>query len=337
MGLVAERTTNMDLENFNVKLRNGSNRIISSTADATHFVNCRGDINITNCTFENMLDDGTNFHSVYGRVAGLEGRKKIGVRLVHYQQYGFDFADIGDSVRIIDPKSFYPIFSSKVESINKLNESYFEITLKDFLPKNISIDDAIENLSWHPENVDISHCIVKQNRARGFLINTRGKFEIRNNYFATMMEGVQISSGLGFFSEAGSVDDVLIENNIFDNCSNSGYGNAVININPHIEEFIPEQDYYHPNNIRIIGNTINHFDNLILNVFHSNHVLFKNNQINKTAKYPPLFLDNPTIKMSHCKDAKVCGNKFIGFDYKLEATVEQSVNVHLQSSIKHKQ
>ena len=35
-------------------------RVISTTADATHFVNCKGDILIENCRFENMLDDGTN-------------------------------------------------------------------------------------------------------------------------------------------------------------------------------------------------------------------------------------------------------------------------------------
>ena len=65
MGYLFERTEDIKILNCGVYLRKGTERVISSTADATHFANCKGDILIENSRFENMLDDGTNVHGTY--------------------------------------------------------------------------------------------------------------------------------------------------------------------------------------------------------------------------------------------------------------------------------
>ncbi len=62
MAYLFERTEDITLRDCNVKLREGSPRVISSTADASHFANCRGQILLDGCTLENMLDDGNNVH-----------------------------------------------------------------------------------------------------------------------------------------------------------------------------------------------------------------------------------------------------------------------------------
>ncbi|HMP30415.1 MAG TPA: hypothetical protein PKD85_12495, partial [Saprospiraceae bacterium] len=71
MGLIAERSENITLDSFNVVLREGSQRLVTTIADATHFCNCKGLITIKNCIFENMLDDATNIHGTYARINTL--------------------------------------------------------------------------------------------------------------------------------------------------------------------------------------------------------------------------------------------------------------------------
>ena len=44
MGLIAERSENITLDNFNVVLKEGSGRMVTTTADATHFCNVKGKV-----------------------------------------------------------------------------------------------------------------------------------------------------------------------------------------------------------------------------------------------------------------------------------------------------
>jgi hypothetical protein len=75
MGFIAQYSEDIHLDRFNVILKPGSGRYISTTGDAVHFSNCRGQIIVENGLFENMLDDGINVHGSYLRIA-----KKIGTR-----------------------------------------------------------------------------------------------------------------------------------------------------------------------------------------------------------------------------------------------------------------
>ena len=84
MGLIAERTENISLSNFNVVLPPSSERMVTTTADATHFVNCKGLISIDKCHFENMLDDASNFHGIYTKVEDLVNNNTIGVRRMQW-------------------------------------------------------------------------------------------------------------------------------------------------------------------------------------------------------------------------------------------------------------
>ena len=77
MGLIAEKTDNVTVRRLQVVLRKGSPRIITTTADATHFCNCRGTVLIEECIFENMLDDATNVHGSYVRVTGITAPNQV--------------------------------------------------------------------------------------------------------------------------------------------------------------------------------------------------------------------------------------------------------------------
>jgi hypothetical protein len=54
MAFIAQRSENIELNKTNVTLPPDKNRIVSATADATHFSNCLGYIKIIDCLFENQ-------------------------------------------------------------------------------------------------------------------------------------------------------------------------------------------------------------------------------------------------------------------------------------------
>ena len=105
MGLIAERSEDITLDSFNVVLRKGSGRMITTTADATHFCNVKGTVTIKNCTFENMLDDATNIHGTYVRVNKIIDDYTLAVETYHPHQNGYLFGEAGDMVQIIDQKN----------------------------------------------------------------------------------------------------------------------------------------------------------------------------------------------------------------------------------------
>ncbi len=58
MGFLFENCSNVDL--YKCVVEPSGNRMVSTTADATHFVGCRGKVSLRNCVFHNQLDDAMN-------------------------------------------------------------------------------------------------------------------------------------------------------------------------------------------------------------------------------------------------------------------------------------
>lgn len=290
MGFVCERTENVTLDQFNVALKEGSGRMLTTTADATHFNNCRGHVELKNCLFENMLDDGTNVHGTYARIADVLGSNKIGIRLGHFQQFGFDIASPGDRCGFIkEDVRFTPYIISNVKQIKKLNKRYYIIEFEDEL-KNVTVGDLIENLDWYP-NLTISDCTIKNNRARGILLSTPREIIVENNYFSNMMSSVLFPSGFAnVWYESGKVKNCIIRNNIFEDSGYGGKNRAVIAT--HVDK---SEENYPLKKIVISDNTFNNFDPYIFDLERIDSLIIKNNIIKKSGSYPELNLDKKVL------------------------------------------
>ncbi|NDP22218.1 MAG: right-handed parallel beta-helix repeat-containing protein [Paludibacter sp.] len=309
MGLIAEKTENIHLNSFNVKLREGTNRILTTTADATHFCNCKGVVLIENCLFENMLDDGSNIHGTYMRISEIVNNNTIRVRLVHPQQWDYNFASSGDSIEFIQNKTLLPVASYRLKSVTKINEKFYEITFENDIPESVKIDDGIENISWYPKLI-FRNNVVRNNRARSILISNRYKTIIENNSFSSMMSSVLFEGDMNYWHESGAVNDVVIRNNKFhDNVYGGGKG-SVIWINPRLDSIVSGQ--YYERNIRIENNSFETFDNSILNAKSVNGLIFKNNSIVETKTYPKLNPELPAINMQNCSNIVIQGNTYQG-------------------------
>ncbi len=305
MGLIAENSANLTLDDFNVLPSKG--RMVSTTADATHFVGCRGSVVIRNCQFNNQLDDASNVHGTYQRVVDLLDEKTIGVRMGHFQQLGFTIGRIDDTVGLVRlSESFFPYHRLTIKSIVKRNRRYQIISFHEELPKELEVGDLIENVEAYPELL-VENCEISNNRARGLLLSTPRKTIIRNNYFSTEMEAILIPVESGHWYESGSVSNLLIANNIFEDCQHSGFNRGVI-------RFVTDDDNENVafRNVVISENEFKHFDNLIMEVSNTEKLRFTRNSISKTESFSKLFSDNPAIRIKSSKDIGFEDNIYSG-------------------------
>ncbi|WBU89741.1 alpha-1,3-galactosidase-related protein [Cellulophaga omnivescoria] len=305
MGLIAENSENLILDGFNVTASNG--RMVSTSADATHFVGCRGKVVLKNSTFSNQLDDATNVHGTYQIVQDIKDEYTLGIRMGHFQQQGFVIGRANDKIGFLRlSNSFFPYAENSIKSIQKINSRYQIITFNKKLPENLNVGDLIENLDAYPE-LTVENCTIKNNRARGLLISTPKKTVIKNNFFSTEMEAVLIPVESGHWYESGSANDLLITGNTFQDCQHSGFNRGVI-------RFDTDDDNANIafKNVTIENNTFNQFDNLILQVKNTDGLLFTKNIITNSGTFPQLHTNNPAIRISHSKNIQFKKNIYKG-------------------------
>jgi hypothetical protein len=311
MAFIAEKTEKITLNKFNVILKEGSTRIISATADATHFINCKGQITIDNCRFENMLDDASNVHGTYMINNEVLDSVTVAVKFGHFQQQGFDFAEKGDTLRFVDRTNLMPLSIGVVKNIHMINENYYTITFEEQIPEFSKKNIAIENITWMPSLV-VKNCTVKQNRARSLLISTSKSVLVENNYFASMMAGIRICGDANYWFESGPVSNVIVRGNTFENLGIGGHApQAILQIDPIIGKKFRGDGFYH-RNIVFENNTIRTFDPLIIYALSVDGLIIKNNTIIQTKICPQIFSELSQFDLQNCTNIKIEGNTYIG-------------------------
>ncbi|TYA89223.1 right-handed parallel beta-helix repeat-containing protein [Seonamhaeicola marinus] len=302
MGLIAENSSDLILDCFNVTPSQG--RMVSTTADATHFVGCRGKVVLKNCTFNNQLDDASNVHGTYQKIVDILGPNKLGVRMMHHQQKGFVIAQPNDTIGLVRlEKSFFPYGSLTVKDIKYINNRYQIIAFNETLPKELEVGDLIENLSAYP-NLLVQNCTISNNRARGLLLSNPKNTVIEDNVFSTEMEALLLPVESSFWFESGNATNVVIKNNTFIDCQHSGFNKGVIRLvtddnNEHIAF----------RNIIISNNTFKQFDNLILEVSNTDGLKFEKNVISNSETFPQLNPENPIVKIEKSKNLEFSDNE----------------------------
>ncbi|MEQ8548703.1 MAG: right-handed parallel beta-helix repeat-containing protein [Cyclobacteriaceae bacterium] len=310
MGLIAERSENITLDSFNVVLKEGSNRVVTTTADATHFCNCKGNIVIKNCTFENMLDDATNIHGTYARVKKVLNDKQVAFETYHPHQKDYLFAEKGDSVQVIHQKTLMPKSGVLViENVKRINEKISVLTFDQSIEGLIEAYDGIDNLSWYA-SAHIENNTIRNNRARGFLISTSRKTVIRNNYISSQMAGILMTGDLNLWNESGPNRDLIIEENRFVNNAHGGNKQAVLQISPEQDLKGSQGETYYSSNIIIRNNIIETFDSPILMAKSVDGLVFQGNQIIQTDTYKPLFHGEPNLKIENSRGVLLEENTF---------------------------
>lgn len=282
MAVIAQRTQDIRVSHLTVTPREG--RIISAGGDATHFVNCRGLVEIDNCLAENQMDDFTNVHGIYGRISRRISDYEIEFEVVHNQQLGIDVTDAGDTVEFVRASDLTRSHEGLVSNVNRLNKTFTRLAFTDRIPDKIKPGDAIQSLGWQPD-LTIHNCTLRKYRGRGCLITTGGKAIVENNLFQTAGAALTFEGDVSYWFEAGAVRDVLVRNNRFEDCNYGVWGRATIDINPGVKpEYRSGVTFHH--NIRVENNLFTTFHNSIVKAHCVDGFTFRGNEIRVSSTYP---------------------------------------------------
>jgi hypothetical protein len=310
MGFMFEKCENIVLKKSGVYLPANTNRVVASNADATHFCNCKGDILIEDCRFENMLDDGTNVHGTYAVVDQIINENTVRIKFGHPQQQGFVFATLLDKIWFIQQPNPQRGIENEVLRVNIINADYTEIVFKNTLTKDLKPGDILENKTWNP-TFTMRNSVVKNNRARSIVLKSPLKTVIENNEFSSMMSAIFLRGETFFWYESGVVTDLLIQNNHFINVAHGGPEHAVLYITPRLGKSFNQSQLY-DQNIKFINNKIETFDSRIVWADRVNGLIIKGNTITKTFDAAVQYPNAPMFDFKNCKDVFLIENTVIG-------------------------
>ena len=305
MAAIAQKCKSVAFSNYRVLAKPGTGRIVSATADATHFVNCTGKIRLDRCRMESQMDDATNIHGNYATIDRIAGPRCIELRFMHSQHAGFPLLAAGDSAAFSDGRTLHPLGGASVRAVNVINRDLLAVHLADDLPPGIAPGTLVHNGEQTAPEVEITDCVFTGNRARGILLGSAGKTRVAGNIFhnpgaAILLEG----DGKTWFEQA-AVRDLTITGNRFENCNFGVWGNAVIEISsPHLDEKgLGERCH---RNITIVGNTFVSFDGTPLLVAKgAEGLVFERNNHEQSDAYPPCRMAAAPFFLEYCSQASI--------------------------------
>jgi hypothetical protein len=305
MAAIAQQCDSLSFTNYRVLAKEGTGRIVSATADATHFVNCTGKIRLDRCRMESQMDDATNIHGNYATIDRIAGPRCIELRFMHSQHAGFPLLAAGDSAAFSDGRTLHPLGGASVSAVSVINRDLLSVHLSDDLPPEIVPGTLVHNAGQTAPEVEITDCVFSGNRARGILLGSAGKTRVAGNIFhnpgaAILLEG----DGKTWFEQA-AVRDLTITGNRFENCNFGVWGNAVIEISsPHLDENgLGERCH---RNITITGNTFVSFDGTPLLVAKgAEGLVFERNTHEQSDAYPPSRMAASPVLLEHCSQASI--------------------------------
>ena len=304
MGVIAQSSKDIELLRMDVEPTPGSDRVISLSADATHFVNCKGFIRMLDCVFRNQKDDATNVHGWYMAVDKVLSPDRLLLRWRNSGQYGVRFIKPGMTLELVDSQVMEAYARVRVKSVDYLNCEYAEVCFAEALPEGVKGGDVVAEDDGYPD-VLIRGCYIGNNRARGLLIGSRGKVVIEQNTFHTPGTAILFEGDGRYWYEQSGVRDVTIRDNLFDNCmyGSATWGSAVIAVGSGIPD--KEHSRYHKN-ILVENNTFRGFDRRIVNLYCVDGFTFRGNKIEfSDAGYPAFGDPSQRFVFNHCDNVQV--------------------------------
>lgn len=221
MGVICQLSSDITLDRMEADVREGSGRLISVNADATHFVNCRGRITLRGCRFVKMNDDAANLHGIYVKDVRRSGTHGFTAGYGHPQQVGINIFRPGDRVRFFDYETTRVLADCTVADSVQQSADTLSVTLREPMPDFGDSPVVAENVSTAPE-ITITGCESGANRPRGFLVSSAGRILIENCLLHNMNQGVNIGGEMLDWYESGATTDVTIRNNEFRNSAYAG-------------------------------------------------------------------------------------------------------------------
>ncbi len=219
MGLIAQLSENVELDGFCTDVEHYG-ELSTLTADSMHFVNCRGYLNIHDCSISHTMDDVINVHGMYTSVIQADSTKMV-VGIMHQEQAYFAPYISGDILHVIDPKTLDIVARYCVKTISlsedgrsvELNgefEGNFELVKSGFLVEN---PNRMPDLHLHHNH--FSHFPRIRLSGGGEILVEHNTIE----YCCSALYAVDLQE---YWYESGRIKNLVFRNNHLDNCNSMG-------------------------------------------------------------------------------------------------------------------
>jgi len=303
MGVIAERCENVALRHCRVVPPAGG-RLVSTTADATHFLGCRGDVLIEDCEFANMLDDAVNVHGVYARVVAAVAPDAVELRLVHFQQQGVELAAPGDVLRFVARDTLLVYAQATVTAVRRLNAERVQVTFAEPVVSWLRPDSGVDNASWQAR-LTFRRNHVRNNRARAVLVTSAAPGVVEDNVFErSSMSSILVEGDMHFWHESGAVTDLVIRRNRFVGHHPAA---ALLRLRPMQSGVEPALPPYH-RNVRVQDNVFEVAHPLVVEAARVAGLEFSGNRIAFRADVRPS--SGSVLTLQACTEVSVRDNIF---------------------------
>lgn len=220
MGVVAQRTENVTLRDFDVAPATGDS--VTLTADAIQLINCCGQVLIEGCDIAYTLDDVLNIHGNYLMVEGVNGRD-VSLRAKHKSHEGFFPYRPGDSVEFVVARTRAVVATAKVVGVatNGVDHYACTLTVDADLSSRVAAGTLVENATLNP------NVTIRNNRFHDYpnvRLSGRGRYLVENNRFeneGTAVVGMDLAE---YWFESGRISEMTIRNNTIVNGGGFSFG-----------------------------------------------------------------------------------------------------------------
>jgi hypothetical protein len=309
MAWVAQVCTNVTMQRFRVVPRPGSGRMMSTTADATHFGGCKGTIRMTECVFEGMGDDGVNIKSgLYLSLLRKIDRHTVQAR---HNLKMVDSPDPGDVMEISHVEDLLPYATATVKRVELLEDGVQRLEFESPLPADLREGDVFGNATRVPR-VRISDCEVRNNRARGMLIQTRDAVIENCRFRGCTSAGILVLTEVAHFFESIGTRDVTVRGCTFEGVN---YGAAMtpgaLCAMAYLKDFTyPPKPGIH-RRITFEANTIRQTNNSAIFVAGVDEITLRNNRIELACDSPTLDTGGYAIYVRSSRNVRLSGNRIL--------------------------
>jgi hypothetical protein len=217
MGVIGHGCGDITMLRLRVMRRPGSDHVMTTNADATHFIGCRGAIDFDDCLFEGMGDDATNVHGFYLSVRSCQDDRTVvcGVDADIQSEYP-EIPEAGEVIELTKRETLKPYATLSIDRVEVRPSGDMEIRFKEPLPEGFHEKDLLANVS-RIASLRFRNSLVRNNRARAILVQTRN-VEISDNTFDHCTgTAIHVNCADGW-KESISTDNVRVTRNVFYGC-----------------------------------------------------------------------------------------------------------------------
>ncbi len=269
MGVIATFCEDICIDGFSTDI-SAHNEHFTIAADALHFVNCKGLVEIKNCNISHLGDDAINVHGNYTELKELNG-KELTADLKHQDQYGTNPYFEGDVLNIIDNKTMEIKGLAVVKEATLVNKGRSIKILCDNIEGSFEDGFLIENVTRSPDVYVHNNVFTDYPHIR---LSGNGKIVVENNRMEKCGAALYAYDLAQYWYESGRIKDLTFRNNTLIDCNNK-MGKAFVNVG--VSGFEGEETPVIHERIEISGNTFQKVTHTDISAFGVKELVIKDN------------------------------------------------------------